>query len=403
MLNITVIGAGEVFQNRYLMAARSVGILNDLVISDVVDVRPSSEIIDEIRANDFNTNICTHQLLDTTPQGLIELLKRKNLINSPAIIATPSPLHIPYGLAMLKEGMFVAIEKPFSISKTQIDQFDKFISRVGTERLFLLGYYALEKGLAALALAKANNKANNDVLPSYLQLLEPSVEPQLMRDIRSNLGKVKCIRGVLLEGEGNAGRLDQRSWVLNSSSGGNTVETFYHLVCMSLPFLGDISRIKILDVSLSSHKKTTEWFYETSGKQSAETLTVAHLVTDEAIEVRLLCAKYVPQILHERWMEIEFENGKAFANFETGILDIEGKDFDLSLKLRYQTKYTTQFILFSDKICRPKQPIEYNLFRDALLLTLNIREHGLKNGLNQYTTEDITRQNINVMLGLQPN
>jgi predicted dehydrogenase len=396
MTDLTIIGAGEVFRNRYLAAVSEVRKQYSLVISDIVDSRSSSTILAEIQSQEFDFPIRIHQLSDTTPEGLVNLLKRENLFNNPVIIATPSPVHVPYALALLEQGMTVCIEKPFAASRMQVSQFDQVITQLGTDRLFLLGYYALEKGLAALVLARGGN-----VPQSYLNLLMPSVEPQLIAGIRSSLGKVRNVRAVLLEGSGTAGRLNQRSWVLEPSSGGNTVETFYHLVCMALPFLGDRNGVRISNVELARHKPTSQWFFEISGQQTAETLTVASLYTDDAVEARLVCAKYVPENLHERWMEVEFDNGRAFADFESGNVDIEGRNLKLSLNLRYPTKYVTQFALLAEKLCIPHLITEYELFRDALLLTLDIREQGLQNGLGKYDTEDITRDRLEAMLGLQ--
>jgi predicted dehydrogenase len=395
MTNITVIGAGEVFWNRYLKAASIVGKEYCFNISDIVDIRPPSAILAETDINQFDTTIYAHQLLDQTPDGLIRLLEYKDLSSHPVIIATPTLTHVPYASALLKHGMTVCVEKPLAANREHIDQFDKVVKELGTDRLFLLGYYALEKGLAALVLANSGN-----VPKPYLNLLEPSVEPHLIGEIRASLGKVRYIRAVLLEGAGTAGRLNQRSWVLDQKSGGNTVETFYHLICMVIPFFGNGNQVKISHAELARHRATDQWFCKESGEQSAEALTAVHLSTDDAVEARLICAKYVPENLHERWMEIEFENGRVFADFEQGTLSIEGRDMQLSFALRHKTKYSTQLTLFAEKLHTPNLRTEYRLFRDALLLTLEIRQQGIENGLYCYDTEDITREWLNKMLGL---
>jgi hypothetical protein len=389
MTKITVIGAGEVFRNRYLTAEKEIHQKYEFEIADIVDVRPPSEIAIELELKGFYRLPHIHQLLDTSPEGLLTFLQQKNLFEHPVIIATPSPLHVPYGSRLLESGMTVCLEKPFAASRSQVIEFDKVIKKAGTDHLFLLGYYALEKGLASLVLARGSN-----IPPAYLKLLVPSVKPNQIAEIRASLGKVRCIRAVLLEGCGTAGQLEQRAWVLNPASGGNTVETFYHLVCLALPFLDDRQRIKIVNVELARHEKTAQWFYEKSGQQAAETLTAANLLTDEGIEARLVCAKYVPEGLHERWMEIKFDYGRAFADFEKGTLEIEGRELKFSLSLRHNIKYTTQFILFAEKLRMPQLLTEYKLFRDALVLTLDIRERGLINGLRKYNVEDLTRKRL---------
>lgn len=394
MTKITIIGAGDVVQNRYLGAAKAVNQEYDFNITDIIDVRSPSTLSSELYSKGLDRTIRLHQLLDTSPDGLIHLLVNKGLSAHPVIIATPSLFHVPYGFALLKHGMKVCIEKPLAVNELHVTQFDQAIQQLGTDRVFLLGYYALEKGLAAFVLANSGN-----VPRAYLDLLEPSLDPQQIAEIRSCLGQVRQIRGVLLEGAGTAASLNHRSWVLTNASGGNTVETFYHLVCMALPFFGDKSAIKFADVELSRHRLTSQWFYKELGEDAAETLTVVKLYTDESVEARLVCAKYVPKNLHERWMEIEFEHGRAFADFESGVLQIEGRNIQLSIGLRYNTKYFTQFALFAEKLHNPSLRTEYTLFRDALLLTLQIRTRGLEHGYNDYDTEDITREFINMRLG----
>ena len=397
MTKITVVGAGDVFQNRYLTAAAAIGDKYDLAISDVVDIRPPSEVMAEIRHNNTGAVVCAHQLLDVTPQGLINLLDRRHLLGQPVIIATPSRFHVPYAAALLKRGAKVCIEKPFAAQRLQVVEFDRLVRKLGTDNLFLLGYYTLEKGLAALVLAGDDNPHRQ----IYLDHLLPAVEPRLIAETQAGLGHVRRVRAVLLEGHGTAGRLDHRSWVLDPSSGGNTVETFYHLMCMTLPFLGNHGEIHITGVELARHRATARWFHEWSGTEASETLTVAQLSTNLGAEVRLVCAKYVPESLHERWMEIEFDHGRALANFESCTLEVEGRDVYLSMGLRCMTKYATQFALFAEKLRTPRRRIEYELFRDALLLTLDIRKYGLERGLHDYDSEDLTRCRIEDVLGGQ--
>jgi predicted dehydrogenase len=397
MIEITVIGAGDVFRNRYLPAVAAIGERYNFTIEDVVDIRPPSKIIAEIQHNMLDATICAHQLLDSTPYGLVELLDQENLLGHPVIVATPSPFHVPYAVALLKRNMTVCIEKPFAAHRSQVSEFDKVIGELGTDRLFLLGYYALEKGLAALALAKGGNEHHQ----VYLDFLSPAIDPRFIAETRASLGRVRQIRAVLLEGSGSAGRLDHRSWILNPSSGGNTIETFYHLVCMALPFLDDYRKVQINSVKLARHRATVQRFYEQSGQEASETLTIAHLSTGSDAEARLICAKYVPESLHERWMDIEFDHGRALVDFENCTLKVEGRDLNLSMELRYKTKYATQLALFAKKIRTPRLRTEYTLFRDALLLTLDIRECGLEHGLHDYDSQDLTRSRLEDWLGHQ--
>ena len=376
----TVVGAGEVFCQRYLPALRE--IRPWIEVPEVIDVRPASEVEAAIQQAG-GEGISVHRLLDTSPTGLVSLLRANGLLERPVILATPSPVHAPQASALLAAGATVCIEKPFAISESQVSELDRVVATCKRPP-FLLGYYALEKGLPALALARGVNASD-----AYLEQIEPHVDATRMGAIRSTLGRVTSVRAVLLEGRGLAGSLEQRPWVLEHEFGGNTVETFYHLVCMTLPFLE--TKPSIGRVSLMQHLDTTQRFRDMTGREMAETLTSATLVSGEA-KVSLLCAKYVPSSLHERWMEVEFERGTVRMDFETTRLVVESREETIAFRLKRATRYVTQLSLLAGWLRGAHTPVEYALFRDALHATLELRRIGVRNGIGSYRTDELTRE-----------
>jgi hypothetical protein len=93
-------------------------------------------------------------------------------------------------------------------------------------------------------------------------------------------------------------------------------------------------------------------------------------------------------------MDIEFEHGRAFVDFENCTLKVMGLDFDLCLSLRFKTKYATQFALFAEKLQNSSNPTEYAIFRDALIMTFDIRDKGLKSSINKYDSGDLARPQL---------
>jgi predicted dehydrogenase len=388
---LTVIGAGDVVRKRYAEGMAALGSKPPLHIAAVIDVRPPQDI------GWAGQSSRVLQLTDQSPDGLVALLRSNGLAESPAIIATPTAFHVPYALALMGLGMKVAIEKPFALNREQVRQFDEAIGRTGSRDVFLLGYYALEKGLPLFCLGLAG--AAPDV---YLDQLQPRVQRSRLEKLRRDLGRVRSIRAVLLEGRGDAAQLDHRSWVLDARNGGNTLETFYHLVCMTSAFV-NIERARILSTALASHRETAEHYRQQTGLPAAETMTLAALASEEGASVRLACGKYVSERVHERWMEVTFEHGTAVADFERCVVKVRGPNGELQLGLKNEVKYATQFALLQEKLRDGAMRTELQLFRHALLSTLAIREHGARQALATYSTEDITREAIDAAMNAGEN
>jgi len=383
MNNLTVMGGGDIVVNRYFSALDNEKLRNDLNINNVIDVKTKSEIFSKLKQKNIS-KLNFYQLHDTNPKTLKSFFKDNGLTNQPIIIATPTKYHVPYALELLKLGLHVAIEKPYAINTIDIENFDYYINKNGFRNIFFFGYYLIEKGLPLLAFGKAEK-----IHPHYFSYLTPLVDIHQLKQIRDILGEVKNIYGVLLEGVGSAGSLQHRSWVLDPASGGNTLDAFYHLVCLIYPFINSSIPIAIEEVHLAIHKKTLEWYKSVYGSQPAETLTSAEIHINENCNVNLICGKYVSSETHQRWISIEFENGWLYADLEAQEAFINTDEYRFRLGLKYKEKYVTQFCLLRDYLSDQKNPVEYKILRDALKVTLELREFGLKNPMDEYMESDI--------------
>ncbi len=382
MRAISVIGGGQVLREKYLAALAEDGDIG-IRIADVVDMRPAAEVERELRPSTHGLRI--HTLTDSSSEGLVRLLKDKGLLLQPAIIATPTKFHVGYAMALLAAGLTIGIEKPYAGSIDEIQSFDASVTTPVLRRLFLFGYYLLEKGLPLTALGR-NERLNE----AYLTLIEPSMNVADWRVLRQELGPAKNIRAVLLEGGDASGRLDERPWVLDPNGGGNTVETFYHLICLAFAIAGFPCSWKIRRVALKTHRETAARYRKIHGVAPAETLTASEVLLDDRTEAHFLCAKYVLPNLRQRWVEAEFACGRLHMNLETGTMMISVGSRSLETHLRHKKRYATQLRLFATKLEVPELPIEYALMRDALLLTLQIRARGVAVGIDEYESEQVT-------------
>lgn len=383
MKNITVIGAGEVFFNRYLPALMASPSKSNFAISDIIDLANAIDVSTKIRNLYPSINIRTHALQSVDPLELFSLLEQNSLTRSPILVSTPTNFHVPYASILLSAGMSVCIEKPLAATSQHLYQLDSLLNQQGFEKLFLFGYYALEKGLPLLIFARSGLAPHN-----YIEQLFPCISAIEISDLRNSLGSLRRIRGVLLETTGQAGSLNNRAWVLDPVNGGNTVETFYHLICLTLPFFNQNEYLSISNVSLGVDRKTDIWYRKEYGRAAAETYTSASLISNTGVEISLACAKYVPVQMNQRWISIDFDEGFVFMDLEASVLSVESKTGSYSIGLKSNVKYETQFILWSQKLHNPSMYVEYDLFRRALLLTLSVRSKGDLSLLRSYD-EDI--------------
>ena len=141
------------------------------------------------------------------------------------------------------------------------------------------------------------------------------------------------------------------------------------------------------DVHLARHASVAHEL----GADSAETLTRVTMKTTTGTKIELMAAKYVPPRLHQRWVVVKCERGLVKMDLEAQRLEVCADDVHVSSSLRYPQRYTTQFMLFTEKLSRPDLHIEDALLLQALMKTLEIRQMGLESGIGSYIEDDIER------------
>ena len=375
-----VIGCGEVFQRCYVVGASHLPPERSLRFALLVDVVPEDELRRYLRDDLLGYDFAVRQLLPPYGESLVGLVRGTRWAELPMLIATPTRHHVPYSRVLLDENHFVAIEKPVAACPQHVQEFQGLISRHGTDRMFLFAYYLLEKGLPLLVWARYGQ------VDPFVRDLVVLHGPRLdWHQVRLALGEVQEIYGVILEGKGAAGGFPQRQWVLEPGNGGNTVETFYHLVCLTMAVVGLECPSRVCDVRLARHARVANEL----GPGVAETLTWATMKTATGAKIELIAAKYVPPGLHQRWVVVKCETGLVKMDLEAQRLEVRTDDVCILSTLRYPHRYTTQFMLLTEKLCRPELPIEDRLLLQALVKTLEIRQIGLESGIGSYVEQDI--------------
>ena len=394
--SITIVGSGDVVKRRYLDLFCDERESMELQISNVIDIQPLADLDSATRSrlDQLDINYLQMSQPNSHQRGesrLVEFMHHHGIRSQPVVLATPTPTHFAYAEELLQHDIQFAIEKPFVSDVSQAEALRSSVDGSVFERcLFLFGYYLLEKSLPSLILARSGN-----VPHVYLHSVRSTVIPSDWDALRTELGKVLVIRGALVEGIGLGASLAHRSWALQGVNGANTLETFYHLVCVALPFV-DSGRIQLEAVSLRACSDTLG--NDTVSSDSfGETYTFAEFNCKD-VNIRLLCCKYAHPKASQRWLEVQFENGDARFDFESCTATIRCKERVEHCKLSYPTRYMTQFLLFQSFLGRDGIQAEYALSRDALALTQRIRQRGLKNDLGEYSRTEIDSEHVRNVL-----
>lgn len=374
------IGCGEVFQRCYVVGTKHLPQERRLRFTLMADVVTEEELRRRFHRDILGYDFTVRQLLPPCEESLRSLIRESTFRDLPILIATPTQYHVPYAKVVLEENHFCAVEKPIAACTEHVEQFQELINKYGTDRMFLFAYYLLEKGLPLMVWARQGR-----VDPFVRTLVTFNGTLLDWTEARLALGEVLEIYGVILEGKGPAGQLEQRRWVLEPNNGGNTVETFYHLVCLSSVVVGLECSPLICNVRLARHDRIKREL----GHDAAETLTWATMKAGAGVKIELIAAKYVPPRLHQRWVVVKCERGLVRMDLETQRLEIRTDRDHVSSNLRYPERYVTQFMLLIEKLNRPKLPIEDTLLLQALVKTLEIRNTGLQAGIESYVEEDI--------------
>ena len=381
---VAIIGAGDVLE-RYVSGMDALEVHPPLQISDVIDIVPPEILEERCAQAGCSPKVRVHQIQQEDTYSLQKILGR--IAPAAVIISTPPSFHVKYALPVMEKGMLAAIEKPYAAKEEAITSLDGYVEKAGTEKLFLMGYYALERGLPFLVLARGGQ-----VDTVYRDCVLPTIPAEEWEDMRHRLGRLRFISGCLLEGRGRKARLDDSYWVLHQDSGGVTLDLLYHLLCLSLAWAGP-HRIGVKATQLLVERQVREEYRGKTGREPAETLVTTEFSMNDT-PVLLMAGKYVNEEVDQRWLRAEFEHGLVVMDLESVTMTVQSDWRQRIFQLRNMNPYVTQLRLLGRKLVFPELPPELLLFRSGLRTGLKIREVGLSMGIQPRETKAITVEQV---------
>ena len=320
--NVTIIGAGDVVQNRMLPALLEDGLYKPNQIS------VASDFIDnKFRARLDKLKIKYHQANKTPSSDSdsenIESLDSdevlKSIINfvktraSYVLIATPADEHLPYMKALAELNIAYGVEKPIVATQAELDAL-KLSGDSIMKNGFLLSYYWLEKALPLNYFFTLNSHYREFLDISFAN--KEKVTASNLAYIRNQLGSIKQVKIRLLEGN------DGRPWSLMKDNGGFYYETLIHPITLLH---------SVIPTEIDKDKLTFSWYLEENIATALEVeqseLGASYVEIKgkmSEIDVDIRSGKFINK--GERYIDIGFTNGSVRMNLDTLCCAIEFTD-----------------------------------------------------------------------------
>lgn len=355
--NITIIGAGDVVQKRMLDAFLT--FYNNKQIS-IVSMGISSNFKKVLQDKEI-------QAFDVKNiNEIINIIKNRS---SFAIIATPTQFHYEYMVALDKEKIPFAVEKPITNFKPYLLELNKN-SRI-MDNGFLLSYYWLEKALSLNYFLTLNPEYKE-----YINIIKTkrddnsidSCDLNTLQLFKNELGTLKQIKIQMIENK----ELKSREWSLRKENGGMIFETLIHAFTLLY---------NICDQSLDYSLKKIDWKKSDNIHTTGVIIEGSYKKCNFEIEVDKKSKK-------DRFLKVEYSNGNINLNIEDKECTITlntGENIKLSIKKYYLRNYTLQVHLIDKFIQNGSQwqSIRFDDYPNQISLLLYLYDNLYKNWLNQ--------------------
>lgn len=305
--NISIIGAGDVTNNRLIPAIKRYQSRLRIALFDIkFDKEAKSK---NIKDKDI---WIVFKRMDEDYE--------KTVLNSNILwIATPSYCHLDYLEQFINKDVFCVVEKPITSIKSEYPLLKQLMAN--RDKIFCLSYYYQEKALPLTYLF--NSSAFYE---KYLTFPEGKSRVDILCAI-SMLGQVKSVEIYLLE------QNDDRTWLKEPKYGGQYMETFIHLVLMNKMIWGQDQIFEDLEWQIGNFD--SEWkdtYISCKGKANDGYFA-------------LYMGKRMPSKRREGI--IRFENGMIHIDFETSrctctFNDSDEHDFFIYVDSNKWGKYSVQ-------------------------------------------------------------
>jgi len=344
--NITIIGAGDVVENRILPAliernlysAGQLSIASDTIGADFKEYLKTNGIKYFEAISYSNTKQRSFSNRNKIRQDIANFVAKRA---SYAIIATPTEEHFPYMTVLAKKKIVFAIEKPIVGNRAELEAIKNYGQDIMSNG-FLLSYYWLEKALPLNYFLTLN--------ANYRDFLDISsgddptnfTSPNTLAYIQQRLGSPTSVTITFYEQE------ETRVWALLKETGGFYYETFIHPITLLYHTLGKKFDSSGFSVDWYTTENAQEYFNDQKDELGANFIHLRN--TKGKCKIDIKAGKFTGQ--KRRCMTIEYGSGRIDVDLDEMTCNIQwfsgGKNSftKICIKPEYTKPYAVQMRLY---------------------------------------------------------
>lgn len=322
MENTIVVGTGDLY---YRFLAPTLDYMNknrEINILATVDIKPKP-LNDELFPK-------TKHIIRTENQKLSELLADFKDMNPVVILGHAHHFHLSDAKDLLLNGFKVVVEKPYSVSKSELDEL-KILLKKFNNRIVLLDYYLKRKAIPLIHVFGAINKGNFYHNTEEVMLAKEMGKTKLdfYGKIKNLIGDPVSVKAYILEGNDDSGRLENRGIHLyNVKYGGGMIHDLgLHAVAplfLMKNYIGEIDKKfkngKVRIAQSREYLNKSMNLYPLSEKEVAETYAEFVFSTSKKVPVSIFVGKYVSNIEDQKKIVIVGKKGSLKMDLYKNVL-----------------------------------------------------------------------------------
>ena len=229
--------------------------------------------------------------------GLMRLVR--NAAPDAVMLLTPNHLHCEHLLELAELGLPTLVEKPLVTTEEDLDLGLRSVEI--NHSVYCSDFYADVRATPLLAWVQR----------PYVKSLEKWIDQRSQPDIRqpsfSDIGPIRQVEAVLLEGKGDAGSFEGREWLWDPVHGGVLWDLAYHYIVLWHRLFG---------TTLSVDSGEGYAIRNSPDRLYAESYASLQLRSPSGIQFRIRVGKYHEGATNERWFRIDGSSGRAEMTFQ---------------------------------------------------------------------------------------
>jgi len=344
--NITIIGAGDVVENRILPAlmyqdfyrASQLSVASDVISKDFKDFLNTNGIKYFEALKPSSPERVTFSTRNKIRQDITNFVAKRS---SYAIIATPTEEHFPYMTALAKKQVAFAIEKPIVGNRAELEAIKTYGQDIMANG-FLLSYYWLEKALPLNYFLTLNANYRDFLDISTGDASSEFISQNTLAYIQQRLGSPTNISITFYE------RAETRVWALLKETGGFYYETFIHPITLLYHTLGKEFDSSEFTVDWYTTENAQQYFTDQKDELGANFIHLRN--TKGKCNIDIKAGKFTGQ--KRRCMTIEYGSGRIDVDLDEMTCDIqwfaggENSFIKIGIKPEYKKPYAVQMRLY---------------------------------------------------------